>query len=405
MDKKKLSALFIICIANALIYTLPYLQSTYYDSMMAAYGFSHIQMGNLIGVYGMCNMAAYLFGGVAADIFDTKKLFVFSLAATGITGLYSATLPPYTMMLLLSIFWSVSTILTFWPAMLKAVKNIAEGAHRGRVFSFKELVCCLLTLLFSVAALAIFRFSDENFVALVVFYSLCHIAVAVAVAVFMPSEKPEGSADIKSIVTGVVQVVKLKGVWLVGMTIFFSQLASIIFGRFTPFLTNIGGLSASTVALITIIATNGFANIGTLAGGRISDAIGSPACFISCTMALCGVVAVVFVMLPWGSETVILCVAVCILFRIINGALRSVLFATMSQVDIPRHLSGTASGVISIIGYMPDVFTYTLCGMAMEKFRPVAAYRVIFGGLVVCCIMGSAVSAVLHRYAVKLKNS
>ena len=354
-------------------------------------------MGNLIGVYGMCNMAAYLFGGVAADIIDTKKLFVFSLAATGITGLYSATLPSYMMMLVLSIFWSVSTILTFWPAMLKAVKNLAEGAHQGQVFSFKEMMCCVLTFVFSMGALAAFRFFNENFVVLVIFYSVCHLVIAVLVAVFMPSTKPEGNADVKSLILGVVQVVKLKGVWLVGMTIFFAQLASIIFGRFTPFLTTVGGLSASFVALITIVATNGFANIGTLAGGRISDAIGSPAEFIAFTMVACALLTVGFLMMPWGSSTVVLCVVVCILYRILNGALRSVLFATMSQVDIPRNLTGTASGVISIIGYMPDVFAYTLCGTVMENFDAIPAYRIIFAGLIGCCLAGSVVSMMLHR--------
>lgn len=405
MEKKKLSALFLICIANSLIYTLPYLQGTYYDSMMSAYGFSHIQMGNLVGIYGVCNLAAYIFGGIAADITDTRKLFVFSMAATGVTGLYSATLPPYAMMLLLSIFWSFSTILTFWPAMLKAVKTIAESGNRGRVFSFKELLCCVLTLVFSMLALAIFRTTGENFVALVVFYSVCHIIVAVIIAVFMPSDKPQGSADFRSIVDGMVKVVKLRGVWLVGMTIFFSQLAAIAFSRFVPFLTNVTGLSASTVALISIVATNGFANIGTLAGGRISDAMGSAAKFISYTMLMCAAVTAVFVFLPWGGETAVLCVAVFILLRILNGALRSVIFATMSQVDIPRSLTGTASGVISIIGYMPDVFGYTLCGIAMEQFVPHTAYRVIFTGLVVCCLLGAVMAAVLHSYSVKLKKA
>ena len=123
MDRKKLSVLFIICMANSLIYTLPYLQSTYYDSMMAAYGFTHVQMGSLVSAYGAFNILSNFFGGVAADLFDTKKLFVFSMIATGLSGLYSATLPSYPVMLALNIFWSVSTTLTFWSAMIKAVKN------------------------------------------------------------------------------------------------------------------------------------------------------------------------------------------------------------------------------------------------------------------------------------------
>ena len=403
MDKRRLSLLAIICVANALIYTLPYLQSTYYDSMQAAYGFTHVQMGNLVGVFGACNIAAYFFGGVAADAFDTKKLFVFSMAATGLTGLYSATLPGYTSMLALSIFWSFSTILTFWPAMIKAVKNLADGAHQGQVFSFKETMCCIITFGFSMTGLALFNLTGENFVTLAVFYSVCHIIVAGLVYVFMPSGSETVQPDVKSLVGGMGKVLKLKGVWLIGFTIFFSQLLSIIFGRFTPFLTGICGMSASTVALITIIGVNGFANIGSIAGGRVADAIGSPSKFISFVMVICALTAAVFLAIPWGAQTAALCTAFCIVFRILNGALKSVLFATMSQVDIPPRLTGTSSGFISIIGYLPDAFAYTLCGSVMEAFPGKDAYIIIFSAMVVCALAGAAVAYILHRYSAKLK--
>ena len=399
MDKKKFSILFIICMANSLIYTLPYLQSTYYDSMQAAYGFTHVQMGSLVSAYGIVNIFANFFGGVAADLFDTKKLFVFSMVATGLSGLYSATLPSFPVMLGLNIFWSVSTTLTFWAATLKAVKNLADDAHQGQIFGLKETMCCVITLVFSMSALAVFRATGENFVLLLVIYSTLHIIVGILVAVFMPSLPPQGGADAARLVKGVGAVLRLKGVWLIGMTIFFAQMANIIFGRFTPFLTNVGGLSASTVAFITILAVNGFANIGSLSGGRISDAMGSPAKFIACVMGCIVLVTGAFLLMPWGSGTVWRCVAVAVVLRILNGALRSVQFATMSQVDIPTHLVGTASGIISCIGYLPDVFGYTLCGIAMEKFATVTAYRIIFLALIACAVMGMAVSLTLHAHS------
>lgn len=403
MGKKRISILLIICLANALIYTLPYMQSTYYDSMMAAYGYSHVQMGNLISIYGVCNMAAYLLGGVAADAIDTKKLFVFSMASTGLAGLYAATLPPYPVMLAISVFWSVSTILTFWPAMLKAVKNLAEGAHQGQVFGFKETMCCIIGFVFSIAALTVFRFTGENFVLLITFYSVCHLIVAVLVAVFMPAMPADGKPEIKSLISGISKVIHLKGVWLIGITIFFAQMFAVVMGRFTPFLTSVAGLSASTVALITIVSVNGLANIGSVSGGKISDMFHSPARFISCAMIAGALLSAVFLLVPWSGETALVCVGISMLFRILHGALKSVLFATMSQVDIPRELTGTASGVISIIGYMPDVFGYTLCGVVMENFDTIPAYRIIFTGLIVICIIGSITANILHSYSRKLQ--
>ena len=403
MDKKKMSALLVICLANGIMYTLPFLQTTYYDSMMAAYGFTHVQMGNLVGAYGACNLVAYLIGGIIADSFDTKKLFVFSLMATGLTGLYSATLPSYEVMKVINIFWSFTTVLSFWSAMIKAVKNLADDEHQGLVFSLKETFCCIIAFIVSMSALTFFRVTGENFVRLVILYSIAHIIAAVLVFFFMPSQPPEKKPDVKNLFSGIKQVVKFKGVWLIGFTIFTSQMINIALGRFTPFLTNIGGLSASAVAFITIVLVNGVANIGSLSGGRIADFIGSPSKFISYVMIGFAVTSAVFLISPWGKDTVFISILICAVFRILNGAVRSVLFATMSQVDIPMKLTGTASGVISVIGYLPDAFGYTLCGAVMQAFEPVTSYRVIFIGLGVFAIIGSLLATALHKYSVKCK--
>ena len=103
-------------------------------------------------------------------------------------------------------------------------------------------------------------------------------------------------------------------------------------------------------------------------------------------------------------ETAALCAGFSVIFRILNGALRSVLFATMSQVDIPPRLTGTSSGLISIIGYRPDAFAYTLCGAVMESYPGQNAYFIIFSAMVVCALAGSLMAYTLHRYSIKLKK-
>lgn len=404
MNKKKLSILFIICLANSLMYVLPYLQSTYYESMRTAYGFTHIQMGNLISVHGIFNIPAYILGGVIADSFDTKKLFIFSLAATGLAGLYSAILPSYPVMVCVYIVWSFTTILGFWSAMIKAVKVLADEEHQSQLFSLKETMCCVIGLILSTSALLFFNFTGENFVSILSFYSIALIVVAVLVFFFMPSQPSAQKPDLKGLVEGIKCVVKLKGVWLIGLTLLCCQTIGAFLGRFTPFFTNIGGLSDSVVATITIICVSGIANIGSIYGGKISAMIGSPSKFISYVMILCSIMAVVFIISPWGREYVAISIIICAIFRILNGALRSVVFATMSQVNIPQKYTGTASGVISVIGYLPDVFAYSFCGAIMETFEPVPSYKIIFIALAVCAIFGSFVSATLHKYSLKLKK-
>ena len=404
MDKKNFPTLLLICLANAIIYTLPYIQNTYYDAMRISYGFSHVEMGNLIGVYGLANIVGYILGGMAADSFDTRTLFVFSLSATGLTGFFSAIFPPYMSMLILSVVWSITTMLTFWPALIKATKNLADANHQGRIFGIKETCVCLITLALSMLGLWIFNKAGENLSLLILFYSSLHILSAILIFIFMPKTKVKHHVSAKSIFGNIKYIVKIKGIWLIGGVIFFGTCISIFLSKLSPFLTTVGGLSASAVAFITIISTNGFANIGSVIGGNLCDKTGSPAKYIGIVMILCCIFSIVFTFMPWGRETVRTLVVMSVMFRIINGALRAAYFATMSQVEIPSELVGTASGVISILGYSPDAFMYTLCGSVLERFQPSVSFKIIFIGLIVACLLGSLLCLALHNYTLKTKQ-
>ena len=50
--------LIVICLGGSIIYIFPYLQYTFYDSMMAELGFTNTQMGNVMSVYGALNLIA-----------------------------------------------------------------------------------------------------------------------------------------------------------------------------------------------------------------------------------------------------------------------------------------------------------------------------------------------------------
>ena len=71
--------LIVICLGGSIIYIFPYLQYTFYDSMMAELGFTNTQMGNVMSVYGALNLIAYFIGGMIADRFSSRILITFSL--------------------------------------------------------------------------------------------------------------------------------------------------------------------------------------------------------------------------------------------------------------------------------------------------------------------------------------
>ena len=93
LDWKKYLTIFIIASGTTVMYSLPYLKSTFYDPMRLALGLDHQQLGNLLSVYGILATILYFFGGFMADKFSAKKLMSFSLVSTGLLGFYFATFP------------------------------------------------------------------------------------------------------------------------------------------------------------------------------------------------------------------------------------------------------------------------------------------------------------------------
>ncbi len=398
MDKKKLISLIMISAIHALIYALPFLQGTYYEAYQNAYGFSHVQMGNLISIQGVINLVAYIIGGIAADRLNPKILFLASGFLTGVIGLYSATFPSYEMMMLVSMAFSFTTTFMFWAAMIKATKALADSSSQGYIFGLKETVVCVLSLVFSLSALGLFNVFSQDIKVIIMFYSILCIVSGITTFFIFPNTQTQSDEKGESIIKNMAAVLKIKSVWIIGLLLFCCVSVSILMGRFTPFFTEVGGLSTSFVAFLTIVSANGFANIGSLNGGKIADKIGSAALFTSYCLAFCFIIGLLCVFLPYTSGMMPVFVIISVIFRILNGALRSCYFVSLSQAEIPSNMIGTASGVVSIIGFLPEAFMFSLTGGILQSFSANFAYQLIFILLCIISVLGVFIGIKLDKH-------
>ena len=76
-------------------------------------------------------------------------------------------------------------------------------------------------------------------------------------------------------------------------------------------------------------------------------------------------------------------------------------WAMMDEGAIPERLSGSAAGVISTIGYLPEIFCSLLAGNWLESHPGVAGYRMIFIFLTVMLLIGAALVLVWMAYLKK----
>ena len=125
----KVITLILMMLSLNTIYVLPYLMYRYYAPLQEAMGLlgRDADYGKLLNVYGIANIILYIPGGMIADKFDAKKLLIFSMIGTGALGLWEATWPSYTILMIIHVAWAFTTVLTYWSASIKFI-NVIAGA-------------------------------------------------------------------------------------------------------------------------------------------------------------------------------------------------------------------------------------------------------------------------------------
>ena len=96
-------------------------------------------------------------------------------------------------------------------------------------------------------------------------------------------------------------------------------------------------------------------------------------------------------------------------FRIVSCigffSLRGIYFALLEDSGIPRHLTGTAVGVISFVGYAPEIYMGPLTGWLIREARAqgnvLVGYQQIFTILTALCCCGVLAAFALRWFGGK----
>ena len=78
-------------------------------------------------------------------------------------------------------------------------------------------------------------------------------------------------------------------------------------------------------------------------------------------------------------------------------ALRGVYFALLEETKISGKLTGTAVGLISVIGYTPDAFFNSLAGRILDASPGLEGYQHFYMVLAVFSVIGMVATVVLSN--------
>lgn len=393
---KKYLIIFVIASGTTVMYSLPYLKSTFYDPMRQALGLDHQQLGNLISMYGILATILYFPGGFLADKFSAKKLMAFSLISSGALGLYFATFPPYAALMVIFALWGVTTILTFWAASIKVVRMLGDESEQGKLFGFNEGLSGIAGVVVSFVGLYLFEiFADitVGFQYVVCMYSILSIVCGVAIMFLVKERKVEG-VD-KTSFRDIISAVTMPKAWLIGGIIFSTYMAFSSLTYLNPYLSDIFKISMALISALAILRTYAIKMGASPLAGIVVDKVGSSVKVLFVGFIAIAVCEIAFLVLPRQESLAMIAVANMIVLSIVLFGFRGIYFATVAESNIPLKKTGAVIGLASFVGFCPDAFFYTVVGGWLDKGE--SGYTSLFLLCLGCAVLGMVCSFALLK--------
>ena len=395
----------VLILGGGTIYKLANIKDAFYVPMQEIMGLTHTQIGTLLSVNAIVATALFVVGGMLADRFDTRKLIPVGLIGAGLLGLYMASFPGYSVMLVIYAMLAVCADCVYWPALLKAIRNLGDDDEQGRMFGFLEGGRGVVDTIVAFSALGVFVAMGSGAAGLksaIMFYAIIDI-VAGIVTWFLLSGGPvkpaepatEAQASGRS---GLLAAIRVPAIWLVSLNVFMVYIVYCGLTYFIPYLKDIYGLPVALVGAYGIINQYCLKIFGGPAGGYLADKkFHSASRYIRWAfLALLPVMAVVL-MLPKGPGYIFPAMAATLSFAFIVFSMRGVFWAPMSEIGIPSNITGSAFGLGCLIGYAPGMFAYAVYGSILDRFPGQQGYTYVFLLMSVLAVIGFLVASALTR--------
>ena len=394
--------LALLILAGESVFILPFvLARVFRPTVLKAYELDNVELGLCFSVYGVVALISYFFGGPLADKYPPRKLIAIALWMTALGGLLYATFPGFDMLRILYGYWGFTTIFLFWAPMIKATRIWGGSASQGKAFGFLDGGRGLVGALFGILGVVIFSLfltlepasagvyeSREAFRYVVLVSSGIVTFVGILVWFFMKMDAEiEKKVLLERIsLSQVKEVLRLPAVGL---------LMIIILCAYTGYkITDVFSLYAQDVMLYDQVDAAKVGSFLLFIRPIIGVLIGIVADRTQTTLWLMISFAVTFLgalLFATGiisdSTTVLFFISILVVATGVYAA-RSLYFAVMERGRIPLILTGTAVGLISIIGYTPDIFAGPGMGYLLDNSPGETGHQHVFWALAIFSLIG-----------------
>ncbi len=403
--------LILLILSGEAVFILPFvLPRIFRATVLDVFSVTNLDLGTCFSVYGLTALLSYLLGGPVADKFSPRKLIAISLWSTALGGFILLFFPSLKILQLLYGYWGFTSIFLFWSPMIKATRVWGENTSQGKAFGFLDGGRGLVGALFG--SLGVFIFSlflieevttsnllerKEAFKYVILLSSIIIIFIGVLVWFFLkPSHVNEKEISLEKINTKqIISVLKIPSVWLLMVIIlcaYFGYKTTDILPLYAKEVMNYNEIKAAKVGAFLLYIRP---IIGVLIGFIADQSKTTLWLIISFIISIIG--ALLFVSGIINPNTSSLFIINIFITATGIYALRSLYFAVMQEGHIPITLTGTAVGLISVIGFTPDIFAGLMTGYLLDTSPGKLGHVHVFILLTVFCLIGLIASLIFYR--------
>lgn len=402
---KKYGTLLLLAAGAGAIFSLPYIRETFYVPMQTAMGLTNAEMGMLTSWYAIVATFAYFIGGIIADKYPPRSLITFSFIATGLLGIWLSFFPGYLACRIIFALMGFTTVMTYWPSVVKAIRMLGTSEEQGRLFGLNEgLRGVLNALLVFIMAAVYAGYADNVEGAAQAIRVAAGADLIIGMLCWFVLDKgntKDETEGLGAIALGMFRCLKIPRVWLLAGIVFTAYSVYGLMSYLNAYMVTFCDLSMVDSANLGGVRYL-IQGVGGIVGGFLADKVHSRLKVISWSGALIALSYTLFLFMP-ANAVMLVPILINFLFSMMFVyVIRSLYFADIDEAGLPISIGGRVSGIVSTIGYLPDVFMVTMIGSWIDNSAGRAGYDMMFMYAIAMGI-GCMILAVVLRRVIKKK--